>query len=91
MRGLLALLAADVVGPVNLGNPIELTMLELADRVLHATGSTSSIVHEPLPADDPVRRRPDVTRARALLDWEPAIGLDEGLARTIEHFRSIAR
>jgi len=87
--GLLALLDADVAGPVNLGNPAELTVLELAHRVLAATGSPSQIVHEDLPVDDPARRRPDVALAAELLGWAPTIQLDEGLRRTVEHFRTI--
>jgi dTDP-glucose 4,6-dehydratase len=88
VAGLLALLASDATGPVNLGNPDELTVLELAERVLAATGSSSPIVHQPLPVDDPARRRPDVTLARELLGWSPVTGLDDGLARTVEHFRA---
>ncbi len=89
VRGLLQLLDRDVVGPVNLGNPAELTMLELAHRVVAATGSDSTIVHTDLPVDDPVRRRPDVSLAASLLDWAPEVDLDEGLAMTIAYFRSI--
>jgi dTDP-glucose 4,6-dehydratase len=88
--GLLALLDADVAGPVNLGNPTELTVLDLAHRVLAATGSPSRIVHEDLPVDDPARRRPDVALAAELLGWAPTVELDEGLRRTVEHFRTIA-
>lgn len=89
VAGLIALLDRDVAGPVNLGNPFELTMLELAHLVLEATGSSSPIVHEAMPIDDPSRRCPDVTRAASLLDWRPIVGFDEGLARTIEHFRAL--
>jgi dTDP-glucose 4,6-dehydratase len=89
VRGLLQLLDRDVTGPVNLGNPAELTVLDLAHRILTATGSDSSIVHTDLPVDDPVRRRPDVSLAASLLDWAPTIDLDEGLTRTVAHFRSI--
>lgn len=74
-------------GPVNLGNPGEYTMLELADRVIAMCGSTSDIAFRPLPDDDPVRRRPDISLARSALGWEPRIGLDEGLQRTIDCFR----
>jgi dTDP-glucose 4,6-dehydratase len=90
VAGLLALFAADATGPVNLGNPTELTMRELADRVLEATGSRSIVVSAPLPEDDPTRRRPDVTLAKELLGWAPVVGFDDGLARTIEHFRTVA-
>ncbi|HEV3328255.1 MAG TPA: NAD-dependent epimerase/dehydratase family protein [Acidimicrobiales bacterium] len=91
VRGLIALLDHDVVGPVNLGNPEELTVLEVAHRVIAATGSESSIVHKDLPVDDPARRRPDVSLAASLLDWAPRVGFDEGLATTVAHFRSITR
>ncbi|HLO64425.1 MAG TPA: UDP-glucuronic acid decarboxylase family protein [Azonexus sp.] len=76
----------DFSGPLNLGNPLEFTMRELADRIITLTGSASTIVHRPLPFNDPVRRRPDIGLARRLLDWEPKIGLDDGLRRTIAHF-----
>ncbi|SMF41402.1 UDP-glucuronate decarboxylase [Azospirillum oryzae] len=78
---------AGVTGPINLGNPGEFTMLELAEKVVRLTGSDSKIVHKPLPQDDPKQRRPDITKARALMEWEPAVPLDEGLARTIAYFR----
>ncbi len=82
--GLLAMLDAPVTGPVNIGNPDEHTVLELAQEVIELTGSSSTIVHRPLPADDPVRRRPDITLARQLLGWEPTTPLAVGLARTAE-------
>jgi len=81
----------DVCGPVNLGNPVESTMLELAEKIVALTGSSSPIVFRPLPGDDPARRCPDITLARSLLGWEPKVGIDEGLARTVEYFRGIAR
>jgi dTDP-glucose 4,6-dehydratase len=90
VRLLLAPLHDDVHEPVNIGNPHELTILEIAERVRALTGSASPIVHEPLPLDDPKVRRPDIARARALLDWSPVISLDEGLRRTIDYFRSVA-
>ncbi len=90
VRGLIALLDRDVTGPVNLGNQHELTMLELAEAVLAATGSSSPVVHEPLPADDPTRRRPDITRATEQLDWRPEVGFDEGLAQTVAFFAAHA-
>ncbi len=89
VRGFLALLDSDIVGPVNIGNEGEFTMLELAQKVLDVTGSKSEIVHEPLPVDDPTQRRPDITLARTKLGWEPKIELAEGLARTHEYFESI--
>ncbi len=76
----------ESTGPLNLGNPAEISMLELAETVIDLTGTGSRIVHEPLPADDPVRRRPDISRARALLDWEPTITLRDGLSRTVAYF-----
>ncbi|MEO6121369.1 MAG: UDP-glucuronic acid decarboxylase family protein [Acidimicrobiales bacterium] len=88
--GFMALLDCDYVGPVNIGNPEERTLLELAEMVKEVTGSSSEIVHLPLPVDDPTRRRPDITLARRLLGWEPATPLREGLARTAEHFRQVA-
>lgn len=75
--------------PVNLGNPRELTVLEIAHLVLSLTGSRSVIQHHPLPVDDPKVRRPDISRARALLGWEPRVPLEEGLRRTIEYFKTI--
>ena len=74
------------VGPLNLGNPGEFTIRELAEAVIRLTGSTSQLVHQPLPTDDPKQRRPDITRARELLGWQPAIQLEEGLTRTIAYF-----
>ncbi len=81
--------ADDFPGPVNLGNPGEFTIGELAEMVLELTGSRSKIVHKQLPVDDPVRRQPDITLARQMLDWQPQVPLREGLLRTIEWFRSI--
>jgi nucleoside-diphosphate-sugar epimerase len=85
VRGLAALLDADVTGPVNIGNPDERSILEFAHKVLEVTGSRSEVVFRPLPTDDPTRRCPDITMARRLLGWEPEIPLDEGLARTAEY------
>jgi UDP-glucuronate decarboxylase len=78
---------AEVTGPVNLGNPVEFTMLELATKVLALVGSKGSIEGRPLPSDDPVRRKPDISRAQRQLGWTPAIQLEEGLKRTVEYFR----
>ena len=88
--GLVAMMATDhdVTGPINLGNPGEFTIAELAAMVLEQTGSDSSIDYLPLPEDDPVRRQPDITRAKAVLGWQPTVPLADGLARTIEYFRS---
>ena len=79
----------DFVGPVNLGNPGEFSMLELAELVLKLTGSKSKIVYRPLPADDPTQRQPDIALAREKLNWQPAVALEEGLAKTIDWFKSI--
>jgi UDP-glucuronate decarboxylase len=81
----------DFTGPVNLGNPVEMTMLELAEKVLAITGSDSRIVYEPLPSDDPNQRQPDITKAKAALDWTPRIGLDEGLERTVAYFKQFVK
>jgi UDP-glucuronate decarboxylase len=79
--------SADATGPVNLGNPSEFTILRLAELVLKRTGSRSTVVHKPLPQDDPIQRCPDISLARARLGWEPRIPLEEGLDRTIAYFR----
>jgi UDP-glucuronate decarboxylase len=79
----------DFVGPVNLGNPGEFTIRELAEQVIEISGAKSSLVFEPLPADDPTRRQPDIQIARERLAWEPQVPLAEGLAKTIAWFRSI--
>jgi UDP-glucuronate decarboxylase len=88
--GLLRLMetSEEVTGPVNLGNPLEITVLELAEKILKLTGSKSKIIYKPLPPDDPTQRRPDISLARKILDWQPKIGLDEGLARTVEYYRA---
>jgi len=90
IEGLLALMRSpdDVTGPINLGNPGEFTIAELADLVIEQTGSTGGIEYLPLPQDDPVRRQPDITRAKEVLGWEPTIPLAQGLARTIDYFRT---
>ena len=85
--GIWRLMQSDVHDPVNLGNPQEMTLLELAKRVIRLSGSASAIVFQPLPVDDPKIRQPDIGRARALLGWEPRVDVDEGLRRTIEWFR----
>lgn len=79
-----------LTGPVNIGNPNEFTIRELADLVLEMTGSTSGLIDKPLPADDPKQRRPDISQAREMLGWEPKIQLREGLERTIAHFAGVA-
>jgi UDP-glucuronate decarboxylase len=89
--GLISLMNSprEVTGPVNLGNPGEFTMIELAKQVIALTDSDCELQHLPLPADDPVRRRPDISRAREVLGWEPAVPLSEGLARTVDYFRGV--
>jgi dTDP-glucose 4,6-dehydratase len=89
VRGLLALFDSDVVGPVNVGNPNEFTVRELAEIVIDVTGSSSEIVYEPLPVDDPTQRKPDITIARTQLGWEPQVQLREGIERTAAYFRGI--
>jgi UDP-glucuronate decarboxylase len=79
----------SVTGPVNLGNPHEFTMIELADRVLNLTGAKVKVVHQPLPSDDPKQRRPDITLAREKLGWVPKVELAEGLKHTIDYFRAL--
>ena len=87
VRGVIALAESDVSEPVNIGNPAEMTILEVARAIIEATGSRSRIVHRPLPADDPKVRQPDITRAREQLGWEPAVGFEDGLRSTIAYFR----
>jgi UDP-glucuronate decarboxylase len=91
IEGMLRMMHApdDFTGPVNLGNPDEFTVRELAQQVLELTGSKSKLVQRPLPADDPTKRRPDITLAKKRLDWQPTVKLRAGLERTIEWFRSI--
>ncbi|MEL6783846.1 MAG: UDP-glucuronic acid decarboxylase family protein [Pseudomonadota bacterium] len=91
VNGMVRLLFSDpgVTGPVNIGNPGEFTMLQLAEKVLELTGSKSEIVFKPLPSDDPKQRRPDISLAKDKLDWEPQVKLEEGLAKTIDHYREL--
>ena len=94
IAGILRLMAApdDVTGPINLGNPAEISMRDLARKIIALTGSRSTIIERPLPENDPTQRKPDIARARSLLDWEPGVSLDEGLLRTIAYFkRQIAK
>ncbi len=88
VRGFLSLMSSpdEITGPVNLGNPGEFTILELAEMVIELTGSKSKIIYEPLPSDDPVRRKPDITQAKSKLSWSPEIELKEGLEKTIKYF-----
>jgi UDP-glucuronate decarboxylase len=77
----------DFIGPVNIGNPNEFSILELANKVIALTGSTSKIVHHPLPEDDPLKRQPNIDLAKERLGWEPKTQLEEGLERTIKYFK----
>ncbi|HVL06469.1 MAG TPA: UDP-glucuronic acid decarboxylase family protein [Acidimicrobiales bacterium] len=89
VRGLLALLDSEYVGPVNIGNPNEFTVLELAEKVLALTASSSELQFDPRPVDDPTQRRPDLTLARSVVGWEPEVSLEEGLVRTTEWFAEV--
>ena len=90
IEGLLALMnsSPDVTGPVNLGNPGEFTIAELADLVIEMTDTSAGVTYLPLPTDDPTRRQPDITRANEQLQWSPTVSLREGLTPTIEYFRA---
>ena len=85
--GLLRLMEADTHDPVNIGNPQEVTIEQIARTIIALVGSTSKIVYRPLPVDDPKQRRPDITRAQTLLGWEPKVGLEEGLLKTVDYFK----
>jgi len=87
VEGIVRLLRSDYAGPVNLGNPTEVSILQFAERIKALTDSKSAIEFRPLPVDDPKVRQPDIGRARSLLGWEPVVGLEDGLRRTIEYFR----
>ena len=87
VEGILRLMHADTNEPVNIGNPQEMTVIQIAKEIVTLTGSRSRIVHRPLPVDDPRVRQPDISRAQALLNWGPRISLTDGLSRTIEYFR----
>jgi dTDP-glucose 4,6-dehydratase len=88
--GLYRLMMSDERYPVNLGNPLEMTMLEFAGYIRRLTGASSTIVFQPLPQDDPKQRKPDISKAKAILGWEPRVPLEEGLRRTVEYFRSLS-
>lgn len=91
IEGLVRLMQApdDFCGPVNLNNPVEFTMLQLAQEIIRLTDSSSVIEHRPIPCDDPMRRKPDITLSRRYLGWEPKIALEDGLQRTIAYFRDL--
>jgi dTDP-glucose 4,6-dehydratase len=86
--GIIKLMLSSENDPVNIGNPVEMTIKQIAETIIAMTGSSSKIVYRPLPTDDPKQRRPDITRARTLLGWEPKVQLEEGLIKTIEYFRT---
>ena len=88
VRGIISLMDAKTNEPVNIGNPHEVTIEEIARTIIRLIGSTSKIIYRPLPVDDPRQRRPDITRARTLLAWEPTVGLEEGLKKSIEYFKT---
>ena len=81
--------APDITGPVNIGNDHELSVKEIAEHIIRLTGSSSRMIALPLPEDDPTRRRPDITKARKILGWEPSVSVDEGLSKTIDYFREL--
>jgi dTDP-glucose 4,6-dehydratase len=89
VEGFYRLMMSDVTDPVNIGNPQEMTILELAQTILELTGNHSKILFKPLPVDDPRVRQPDITRARELLGWKPRVSLAEGLRQTIDYFRTV--
>jgi dTDP-glucose 4,6-dehydratase len=86
--GIIRLMLSDTNDPVNIGNPVEMTIKQIAETIIRMTGAKSRIIYKPLPTDDPKQRRPDITRARTLLGWEPKVQLEEGLVKTIEYFRT---
>jgi len=93
INGFVMLMGSDrtVTGPINLGNPVEFSMLELASLVIEMTNSKSQIEYKPLPFDDPTKRRPDITKAKSILGWEPTVSLEQGLEKTITYFEDILR
>ncbi len=86
--GIIRLMLSAEHDPINIGNPVEMTIKQIAETIIRMTGATSKIIYKPLPTDDPKQRRPDITRARTLLKWEPKVQLQEGLVKTIEYFRT---
>jgi dTDP-glucose 4,6-dehydratase len=89
VEGIYRLLMSDINTPVNIGNPTEMTVMQLANLIIKVTGSTSNIVHKDLPIDDPKVRQPDISKAKELLKWEPTVDLEHGLAKTIEYFKNL--
>lgn len=89
VEGIYKLLVSDVHEPINLGNPTEIKVIDLAKEIVNMTGSKSGMIFKPLPIDDPKCRQPDITKAKNLLDWEPKVERTEGLKKTIEYFQSV--
>ncbi|MBA7546283.1 UDP-glucose 4-epimerase [subsurface metagenome] len=91
VEGLIRMMGTDdkVLGPINIGNSNEFTILQLAEKIIELTGSKSKLIFEPLPEDDPTQRQPDITKAKDILNWEPKVGLEEGLIKTIEYFSKL--
>jgi len=87
VQGIYKLLLSNISGPINLGNPQEMTINDFAKLILKITKSKSKVIHKPLPVDDPKIRRPDITRAKKLLNWSPRVSLEEGLQKTVEYFK----
>jgi dTDP-glucose 4,6-dehydratase len=88
VEGIYKLLMFDINDPINIGNPHEMTIKQMAEIVLKVTGSNSELVYKPLPEDDPKVRQPDISRAKKLLGWEPEVGLEQGLMKTVEWFKT---
>ena len=86
--GIIRLMLSKINDPVNIGNPHEMTIEEIAKTIIRMTGAKSRVIYKPLPTDDPKVRQPDITRARTLLEWEPRVPLEEGLVKTIDYFRT---
>jgi UDP-glucuronate decarboxylase len=93
LNGMIKMMGTDdaFTGPVNIGNPVEFTILELAEKVIQLTGSKSKLVFEPLPSDDPMQRQPDISLAKEKLDWEPTVKLEKGLVKTIAYFDQLLK
>ena len=93
IKGMIKMMATgdDFIGPVNIGNPGEFTILELAQKIIDITGSKSKLIYEPLPKDDPMKRKPDITLAKKMLNWEPTVKLEEGLIKTINYFEQVLK
>ncbi len=88
LNGIYKLACSEETGPINIGNPVEMTVMQLAEKIIELTGSKSKIVHKPLPVDDPKVRQPDITKAKELLGWEPVVKLEDGMSKVIEYFKS---